>query len=160
DLSAKSDPRKPRPLPARIREKDDDPSGELTPRKPRPLPARLGEEHRPAPRTVKTPRNPVTSLPPLTTNEPPRWLRHLHWLLVLVLIPLAFSLLGEREGEEEFLKRWAKTLDQAPQEVQTRAEHLLDKIGKGKEVTRDDLIKILPDQKLEGAFLPLNSWAH
>src|SRR5690242_1123702 len=33
----------------------------------------------------------VASLPPLTSNEPPFWRRHLHWVLVLALIPLIVS---------------------------------------------------------------------
>ena len=31
----------------------------------------------------------VASLPPLTTNDPPFWRRHLHWLLVFAMLPLA-----------------------------------------------------------------------
>src|SRR5579871_4911592 len=39
----------------------------------------------------------VAALPPLSSHEPPLWLRHLHWLLVLALLPLALSMLQSDE---------------------------------------------------------------
>ncbi|MGH7174482.1 MAG: PrsW family glutamic-type intramembrane protease [Gemmataceae bacterium] len=105
------------------------------------------------PRTRKT-----ESLPPLTTNEPPLWLRHLHWLLILALLPLAFSLLGAR-GEDERLDQFKKTMNQAPIEVQLQIIDMIDKIEKG-EASRDDLFAVLPEHKLSGALLSHGSFAH
>lgn len=53
------------------------------------------------------------SLPPLTTHEPPLWLRHLHWLLVLALLPLAFSLVAKANDNESFISRLKATIEQA-----------------------------------------------
>ena len=54
---------------------------------------------RPAPRVPAAPRpKAAPPLPPLTSNEPPAWLRHLHWLLALAMLPLAFSLLSKSAG--------------------------------------------------------------
>jgi RsiW-degrading membrane proteinase PrsW (M82 family) len=140
-------------------------TSEEPPPKPRPLPQRLGEGDRHAPRRPvsapwQPPEKPVTALPPLTMNEPPLWLRHLHWLLVLALIPLAFSLLGEDEGPEAFDKRLEETLEHSPPEIQQRFVSLAAQARDGKEVSLDDVISILPEQRLSGAFLPRKSWTH
>lgn len=100
----------------------------------------------------------TAALPPLTTNEPPLWLRHLHWLLVLALLPLAFSLLRER-GVDEREKQFEKTLEQAPPDVQRRLVELLGKAEEGG-VSDADLFAVLPNHKLVGALLPRNSYAH
>lgn len=108
-------------------------------------------------RTEISPRK-VMTLPPLTTNEPPLWLRHLHWLLVLALLPLAFSLLNSGE-REDFKERISKTVEAAPFDVQLRLMQLEQK-NEEKEVTLDDLFVILPEHKLIDAWLPRNSFAH
>ncbi len=41
------------------------------------------------PRLKPVAKRETVALPPLTTKDPPIWLRHLHWLLILSLIPLA-----------------------------------------------------------------------
>src|ERR1700687_3264255 len=53
----------------------------------------------------------IRSLPPLSSKDPPLWLRHLHWLLVLALIPLALSLLQKRDAEEDFVERLRDTIE-------------------------------------------------
>lgn len=100
----------------------------------------------------------TTPLPPLTSNEPPLWLRHLHWLLVLALLPLAFSLLHAR-SEDEREKQFEKTLEQASPQVQRRVVEVLEKVGNG-EASDADLFGVLPDHKLVGALLPRDSFAH
>jgi RsiW-degrading membrane proteinase PrsW (M82 family) len=99
------------------------------------------------------------SLPPLTTNEPPLWLRHLHWLLVLALLPLAFSLLHPSGDKEDIKERLIKTIEEAPPDVQLRIAQVEEKIDK-EEASADDLFAALPGQKVMGAFLPRNSHAH
>ena len=65
-------------------------------------------EPEPEPRAIPSPvkyspipkkRLDVSSLPPLTTNDPPLWRRHLHWLLVLTLLPLAVTLLRSNHND-------------------------------------------------------------
>jgi RsiW-degrading membrane proteinase PrsW (M82 family) len=99
------------------------------------------------------------SLPPLTTNDPPLWLRHLHWLLVLALLPLAFSLLHSSGDREDIQERIDKTIEQAPPDVQLRIDQVIQKINQG-EATRADLFAVLPGHKFSGAFLPSDSHAH
>jgi RsiW-degrading membrane proteinase PrsW (M82 family) len=113
---------------------------------------------RPRRPSKKAPSEGRTSPPPLTSNEAPLWLRHLHWLLVLALIPLAISLL-HKEEDDDILIRLAKTMQQAQPEVKNRVERKLDKIDEG-ELTLDDILKELPDQRLTGAFLGRKTWAH
>jgi hypothetical protein len=100
----------------------------------------------------------VTSLPPLTTNDPSPWLRHLHWLLVLSLIPLALSLLL-KDDERDFLDRLIKTIEQAPESSRWRIEQALQKLEDGKG-SLEDLFSALPDEKLSGALFPRHTWKH
>jgi RsiW-degrading membrane proteinase PrsW (M82 family)/DNA-directed RNA polymerase subunit RPC12/RpoP len=106
-----------------------------------------------------------TMLPPLTMNEPPLWLRHLHWLLVLALLPLAFSLLNKSD-EEDFHERFRKTMETAPEDVQLRILHVLQKANdeaaddENGGVSREDLFAALPEHKLIGALVPYGSFAH
>lgn len=100
----------------------------------------------------------VRSLPPLATNDPPLWLRHLHWLLVLSLIPLAVSLLQPRQ-EEDFAERLLETLAQAPAEARQRAGQAIAELEDGKG-SLDKVFAALPDHKLRGAFLPRDTWMH
>src|SRR3954469_9240226 len=99
----------------------DEPAAPPPPAAPAPSP-----EPVPAPAIVPRrgpvkPPTPVGQLPPLTSNEPPAWLRHLHWLLVLALVPLAVSLL--RKGDDgDFLDRLDRTLEGASPEVRARAD--------------------------------------
>ena len=102
-------------------------------------------------------REDVARLPPLTSNEPPPWLRHLHWLLVLALLPLAFSLLAKGQ-EEDIEKRIAESLEQLSPEASERIEqHLQQRKG---DITIDTVISLLPEQKLAGAFLSRGTFAH
>src|SRR5207244_9532955 len=77
---------------------------EAPPPPPSPVQRRYEEPTSEAPRSLAKPsKKALDSLPPLGANEPPLWLRHLHWLLILALVPLAFSLLEERQ--DDFFKR-------------------------------------------------------
>jgi RsiW-degrading membrane proteinase PrsW (M82 family) len=116
------------------------------------------DEQEPVPVRRKPATRKVESLPPLTTNEPPLWLRHLHWLLVLALLPLALSLLGDK-GREEQEKRIDETIEQQPPEVQLQIEEVAEKMKKG-EAHIGDVFALLPQHKMKGALLPYNSFAH
>jgi hypothetical protein len=83
----------------------------------RPPPTPPARPDRPGKKPAPVPE--IRPLPPLTTNDPPLWLRHLHWLLVLSLIPLAVSLLQTR-GEQDFVRRLIETIDQAPADSRLR----------------------------------------
>jgi RsiW-degrading membrane proteinase PrsW (M82 family) len=83
--------------------------------------------------------------------------RHLHWLLVLALIPLAFSLLQkDKEKEGEFKARLIRTMEKAPQDVQLRVAQILQ----SEQATLDDLLRALPNERLDGAHLSRKTWMH
>ena len=132
-----------------------EPPSEPEASEPEPAPAR----RRPRPAPVEPLRRKETPpLPPLSTDEPPAWVRHLHWLLVLALLPLAFSLLNTTE-EGSLEERIEKAVEEAPLEVKLRVIQVAEKVGDGK-ATLDDVIAAFPDQRLPGAFLPRDSFVH
>src|SRR5262249_51828265 len=109
------------------------------------------------PQRAVTPRpRPAAPLPPLRSNETPDWLRHLHWLLALAMIPLAVSLLTPSESPEEVQKRRAETLKDVPLEAQLR---FLQDLKDGK-ASPEDVYSILPEQKWNGAFLSRKTMMH
>jgi DNA-directed RNA polymerase subunit RPC12/RpoP len=115
-----------------------------------------------APREVPPPRpnaaaKRILSLPPLGVKEPPLWLRHLHWLLVLAIIPLAFSLL--QEDKDNFFSRLGKTLHSAPPPTRQKIARVLNGFDEGRG-SFEDLFAVLPDNKLADAFLSRRSWTH
>ena len=108
-----------------------------------------------APRPERKRRKPdLAALPPLTSDDPPLWRRHLHWLLVLAMIPLATSLLVHRD-ESDLVERLAETLRSCPPDVQARFESAAESGA-----PLDDLIDILPEHRLRGAWLSRTSYAH
>jgi RsiW-degrading membrane proteinase PrsW (M82 family) len=129
------------------RETDDD-SSPLSYEEPPPRPAS-------PPRPTK-PKPDIASLPPLTTNEPPLWRRHLHWLLVLAMIPLVVSLLV-KSHDADLVERFEETLRDAPPDVRIRIQAAVES-KEGMDL--DDLINIFPEHKLKGAWLTRNSYAH
>lgn len=129
---------------------------------PAPVPTTAAEPRRPtlaAPRPIKqpTPRPEIHAVP-LTTKEPPLWLRHLHWLLVLSLIPLALSLLTSQQAGD-FVQRLNETIDQLPADSQLRADQAVAELIDGKG-SLEKLFAALPEHKLKGAWLPRDTWAH
>jgi RsiW-degrading membrane proteinase PrsW (M82 family) len=123
-------------------------------------PTRISElpPRRVAPRWVQgtPPAGAAASTPaPLTTNDPPLWLRHLHWLLALSLIPLAASLLQSID-DQDLKTRLLESIEQAPEDSQAR----IMKIMQDENGTLDQLITALPNRKLVGAWLPRDTWAH
>jgi RsiW-degrading membrane proteinase PrsW (M82 family) len=128
-------------------------------KKPIPITAPSEDAPEPSRPTVRRKQAPAT-LPPLSAKEPPLWLRHLHWLLVLALLPLAVVLL--RGGEtEDFERRLEETREKLNEEQQERVERALDESestpGKSDE---DRLFDALPKRRVAGAFLPHDTWAH
>jgi RsiW-degrading membrane proteinase PrsW (M82 family) len=106
----------------------------------------------PIPPPTRTRKQPKTvdlkSLPPLTTNDPPLWRRHLHWLLALALIPLIVSLLTPTDRIKEAIDR------AAPDE----RERIIKSLETSN--SRDEFLSQLPDQRLPGAFLSRSSLGH
>jgi len=100
------------------------------------------------------PKPDLATLPPLTTDDPPLWRRQLHWLLALAMIPLAASLLIDRQDATLF-QRLIDTLQDAPEDVQARVIAALDSGA-----SRDDLLQILPRHRLKGAWLASDTLAH
>jgi RsiW-degrading membrane proteinase PrsW (M82 family) len=105
------------------------------------------------------PKRPARSLPPLTAREIPSWLRHLHWALVLALIPLAFSLLYPSAGRDEMERILRETLEKATEEEQERVAQVMEDIEENK-ASAEKLFSVLPRQRLAGAALPRNTWLH
>jgi RsiW-degrading membrane proteinase PrsW (M82 family) len=120
-----------------------------------PIPLRPeAEEAGPSVSSAPPRRKPIVAvLPPLTTNDPPLWLRHLHWLLALALIPLAVSLLAGHD--DSLMARIHETLESASEEEQARfaaAVHHAESL--------DDLINALPNHRAAGAMLPRSTGWH
>lgn len=91
--------------------------------------------------------------------DAPPWLRHLHWLLALALIPLAVSLLYEGSAKRDFETRLAETLAKAPPEVKEQVQERLSNLRRGGD-DLEELFDVLPGQRLAGAALPRQSWMH
>lgn len=100
------------------------------------------------------PKPDLAALPPLTSDEPPFWRRHLHWLLVLAMLPLAITLLAGR-SETDLAKRLTETLADAPPDVQLR---FIQAAESG--ATLDELIELLPEKRVKGAWLSRSTMAH
>jgi RsiW-degrading membrane proteinase PrsW (M82 family) len=133
---------------------EDDPDAPAPPPPPTYSPPAPIPAVRPRPGPVAPPK-PVAELPPLTTNEPPLWLRHLHWLLVLALIPLAVTLL-RKGGDDDILTRLDESIEAAPPDAQERAVRAL--VDEKSDL--DDVLAALPRQRLIGAALARNTYWH
>jgi RsiW-degrading membrane proteinase PrsW (M82 family) len=141
-----------------------DPEAEPAPRRlkrPRPTPEAEASdaEAELAPRGPKRLRPPAEDLPPLRSKEAPLWLRHLHWLLALALLPLAVSILPGKQGRDGVEDRLQRTLENAPPEVRSRVVAKLADLEKDKGSV-EDLFAVLPGHKLAGAMLARDTWAH
>lgn len=109
----------------------------------------------PPPPVPRRRRPDVAALPRLTTNDPPLWLRHLHWLLALALIPLAVSLLARGGEDESLVARIQETLDRA-----SPAERERFQAAVANSKSLDDVLNALPDQRLAGSMLPRSTRLH
>jgi RsiW-degrading membrane proteinase PrsW (M82 family) len=100
----------------------------------------------------------VTTLPPLSTNDPPLWLRHLHWLLILSLIPLAVLLL-HKPDDQSVVERLVETINDAPENSQAQVKKALLNLEEG-DGSMENVFAALPGHKLHGAWLPHDSRIH
>lgn len=99
--------------------------------------------------------------PPTPENHPAppgnlylQFKRHLHWALALALIPLVISFLTD-EPEKPIRTRLIETLsDATPEERQAIVARL--EFAK----SLDDVFSLLPEERLNGAYLPRSSNAH
>lgn len=140
------------------------------------LPGNERREEPPAPRAKpaapERPTLPVAKLLPAAEVEAtgidvstidipqtPAWLRHLHWVLALALIPLVISLLHKDEGRDDIKERFEQTISQLPEERQQQARQKWDEVEKG-EASEDELFEMLPRKRLVGAFLPRSTIVH
>ena len=153
---------------------------------PPPLPERPQSKTTPTPAPIRPrpaavqsfKKDNLATLPPLRMQETPTWLRHLHWLLVLALIPLAVILLVDRTGND-FVSRLLDGLENAEPDVKDKFNRLLPSEdngaqGKGgnKKTTRpvqkkeeaapsiDQMIGVFPGNRLPNAFLARDSLLH
>jgi RsiW-degrading membrane proteinase PrsW (M82 family) len=133
---------------------DDHPAEPVSPPSPPPAPVPAVFVH---PGPVKPPTR-ASQLPPLKSNEPAAWLRHLHWLLMLALIPLAVSLL--RKGDDrDIVERLDQTIESMPPEGRANVDRTFESMLEGK-ADFDDLFKDLPRHRLIGAALPRDTHLH
>jgi RsiW-degrading membrane proteinase PrsW (M82 family)/DNA-directed RNA polymerase subunit RPC12/RpoP len=146
-----------------------EPADDESPEDEAPPPERRDPEpRRPLPsRPMATPRRQPTptTLPPLKSDETPAWLRHLHWLLALALIPLGITLLQSAKDDMDWKKRLVQTLKEASPEAQEHAIRALDRLGKKEEqekteATIQEILACLPEGKFAGALLSHDTWAH
>lgn len=111
----------------------------------------------PSPALARRPEPPpVAATPMFATKEPPAWLRHLHWLLVLALVPLAVTMLKKGETEGDLLRRLDESIEKAPPEARAKAVRAMEDAN----ADLDDVITALPRQRLLGAALPRNTHWH
>jgi RsiW-degrading membrane proteinase PrsW (M82 family) len=133
------------------------------PIEPSPAPTALsspvGEGDRAGPPPEIRPEPAVSSLPPRPAADLPFWLRHLHWLLLLALLPLAFSLLRPSAVENDINARVDESMDKATPEQRERLEAVLAALHEGK-ATFEVLFAALPGERLAGAFLPRRTLLH
>jgi RsiW-degrading membrane proteinase PrsW (M82 family) len=119
-------------------------------------------EHRVRQRTVPQalPRVPEPlNQAPLASNETPFWLRHLHWVLALAMIPLVVSLLHKDASRDDIAERFTKTIDSMPPDTQQQVLQKLEDVEAGK-ASEEDVFRLLPRGKLVGAFLPRRTVVH
>jgi RsiW-degrading membrane proteinase PrsW (M82 family) len=150
--------------PAAILLQDDDPpppSPETAPdveELPPPSPAPKPRSTRPRKKSKAVD---LASLPPLTSDDPPFWRRHLHWLLALALIPLVVSLLGSstenslQDRRAEIEKQLRESLEHTSPAERNR---ILERLKNAETV--DELTSLFPDQRLPGALLSRSTVGH
>lgn len=109
----------------------------------------------PSPETAPKKKKPTKPLKEavLTANETPGWMRHLHWALLLALVPLIISL-GFTSNREDALKNLTESMRDLDDAGRAR---LIEAMDSGDD---DAIFKALPDQKLKGAWLPHNTKMH
>jgi RsiW-degrading membrane proteinase PrsW (M82 family) len=101
------------------------------------------------------PKPDLASLRPLKADETPFWRRNLHWVLALAMIPLAVSMIPGSEETDTLKERWIKTVSEAPPDTQARLFRAADSGA-----SRDELLEILPEQRLQGAWLSRSTYLH
>lgn len=98
----------------------------------------------PAPTAVRRTKTPATR-----SIANPGWRWHLHWVLVIALLPLVlYPVLGSKESLEDRLDQTLKNHPEINPET-------LDSAG-----SLNDLAMQLPDQRIEGAWLPADTYWH
>jgi hypothetical protein len=85
---------------------------------------------------------------PATKSSTPAWLRHLHWLLALAMIPLAISVVVPDESPDELARRLLRALkgeestaqadDPSPEDVEAELDRMLG------DASIDELLGRLP----------------
>lgn len=127
---------------------EDDTEGDLSEFEVRPKkkPARLGLVGGTRKKSRKKKEELATVGDPSGGDEFPVWRRHLYWVLLFALIPLASSLFWSQNDTTERLRR---TLMQHPELAHLAAEG-----------STNDFLMALPDKKIDGALLPRDTMTH
>src|ERR1043166_651035 len=91
------------------------------------------------------------SIPPPKSDG---WRSYIRWVLAAALIPLLISSLA---GHDDTEARWERTLKDHP-EVMNEIKSLAQ--AKGEELTKKDVLRVLPGKRIEGAYLSSDTMAH
>jgi RsiW-degrading membrane proteinase PrsW (M82 family) len=98
----------------------------------------------------RSPVRPTSSTRRATLPPPDHSLRdRLYWILILALVPLGFSLLGESDDVEQRIAQTREHNEDAFKELERR-----------KEASDDAVFSVLPGGRIEGAHLPHQTWMH
>ena len=122
-----------------------------------PPPERPTRVDRPTTVDRPPPRPDPKKLKPIRSEEAPQWMRQMHWLLILAMIPLALSLLVGGDSRKSFETRFDETYDSLSEEQKLQVSVKLPVDGR---ITMDDALLALPDRKLNEAFLARDTLVH
>lgn len=95
----------------------------------------------------------------LLAEEIPWYVRHLHWLLLLALIPLIASLLRGHD-KSDVMDRLKQTMDQLSDDDKDEAEENMLRGSRRRASHMESFFEIIPNHKLIGAWLPRDSSMH
>jgi RsiW-degrading membrane proteinase PrsW (M82 family) len=107
-----------------------------------------------APAPPKLTASEIRRLRPVVSSEPPLWRRHLHWLLMLALVPLVVVLLTET-NDGSFIERFMESLEEVDE---ADREQILERLEQAESM--DEVLTLLPGERLHGALLARSSTAH
>jgi len=82
--------------------------------------------------------------------------KYVYGLLALALIPLVFSLLG---GESDVEERADRTVEANPDVIEELAQRE-EELAEEERITRDEFLDALPEKRIEGAHLSIDTRVH
>jgi hypothetical protein len=89
-------------------------------------------------------------------TSPRPWRGRLYWLITLAFLPLALMVVRPTSAENDLRHRFARTLASASPDVALHVERLMH----SRTSSLDDILALLPDDRVEGAYLPRSTMRH